>query len=254
MNKVNLSATLLATILILSGCQKDVLQSARDTMLSNLKGNVKEISLKQYRATQKENGKDFIMGKLIEHKKYVYSPDGMLLTEKTFDANSTLVESFENRYETKGNVTTITSEAGTEVVTRDLERGTRTRTFKDPSGKVIETYQAKIDAKALPLEINVFGPDGRQTRRSLWERDVHGYVTKHEEYVGNTLVYRITATLNKSGDPTNEVETNAVDTIATRAFLYNYDGKGNWIRRVTRNMPKNGKPYYTLSERAIIYY
>lgn len=241
-------------VLSLSGCQQDVLQPARDTVLSNLNGSVRNVSSKQYHATQKDNGKDFVMGDLIEHKEYTYSEEGMLLQERTFGADSTLLEEFNNTYETKGNVTTITSAAGSEEVTRDLDAGTRTRTFKDPKGNILEVFKSKIDPKGLPLEIDVFSPDGRMTRKSIWERDVRGHVTGHEEYVGDTLVYRVASTLNKSGDPTYEVETNATDTIASRAFLYNYDGKGNWIRRVTRHMPKNGKNYYTLSERAITYY
>lgn len=242
-------------LLTLSGCQKSVLQTARDTTLNNLNGKVKLLSQKKYKATQKENGpNDFVMGKLLEHKEYVYDTEGMLHSERSYDRDSVLLDSYTNQYTSKGNVTTITSEKGTEEITRDLKSGTRTRKVMDPNGKVVETYKSKINDKGLPLETEVYGPNNRLIRKSVWERDVMGHVTVHEEFVADTLVYRVESTLNKSGDPTYEVELNATDTIATRAFLYNYDGKSNWVRRITRHMPKGGKPYYTLSERAISYY
>ena len=240
--------------LLLSGCEKDVLQPARDTVLVNLKGDVKNVVLKKYHAEQGENDKDYKMGDLLEFKTFDYNKDGMLLIERTIDKDSTILEEVKHTYDTKGHTTTITSDEWTEIVTRDLDKGIRTRTFKQNEGDVLMVFEEKIDSKGLPLETTVTNAKGEITRRSKSVRNVRGHVTEHEVYLGDSLVYRVTSTLNTSGDPVTEIETNANDTVANRAFIYNYDGKGNWIRRITRHMPKGEKPYYTLSERAIVYY
>ena len=245
---------LLAAFLTLSGCQKDVLQPARDTVLENLSGDVKSVVRKVYHATKGENDKDYKMGEMTSFKSFEYSPEGMLLIERTIDKDSVIIEEKRHTYDTKGETTTITSEEWTEVVSRDLDKGTRTRTFKGKEGKTMMVFEEKIDAKGLPLRTVVKNATGDVTRSSNTERDVYGHVTMHEVFVGDSLIYRVASTLNKNGDPVSELETNARDTIENRAFVYNYDDKGNWIRRVTRHMPKGKSPYYTLSERAIVYY
>ena len=242
------------SLLALSGCGDEVLQPARDTVLENLKGDVKVVTRKQYFATQNKDGNSYAMGELIESKEYTYDPEGMLLREKTFDEEGSVTEEYAYSYRTEGSLTTITSEAGTEVVSRDYKARRRTKTVKDPSGKTMVVFRSTTDKRGLPLEVTAHDPEGNPLRKSVWKRDVYGHVTGHEEYVEERLVSRISSVLNKSGDPVTELETNDRDTIESRSYMYNYDGKGNWIRRIVRHMPKGRPPYYTLSERGIAYY
>ena len=246
--------TVLLSVLALTGCKKDILQSVPDTTHANLKGNVKSVTLKQYRAEQRNDGKEYAMGELLESKEYSYTQEGLLAGEKTLDEAGTPVEDLHFTYDISGETTTVHSEDGTVTVTRDLNAMTRTKEYRDREGKVIETSLSTIDERGLPLVTEVRTPGGQVTRKTVLERDAFGHVTSDEEYLEGELIHKITSTLNKAGDPVTQVETNATDTIASRAFIYNYDGKGNWTRRIVRHMPKNKDPYYTLSERGITYY
>lgn len=249
-----LSLTLSALVTLLStGCEKNVLQSTRDTALMNIRGNVTVMSQKDYTATQDEQG-NFKFGKQLGSSEYRFNSDGMLTSEKHYDAAGEMESDSQLNYAINAKETVMTTAEGSVSTSRNLDAGTMEQTFRNSEGAIEKTVRLKIDKKALPLEAIVSDPSGQVVAETTWERDVYGNVTSVVHKENGTVVYRKTFVPNKMGDPTQEVEANATDTIATRSYLYNYDKKGNWTRRIIRHMEKGAKDaHHTVSERSYSY-
>ena len=226
----------------------------RDTLLLNLHGNVVQMSQKDYTATKGNGDLAFTLGDPIESSDYTFDNQGMITHQKVMDANGNTLSETHRSYKDSPKETVMTTPEGTVTTTRDLEAGTMQQIYRDNNGQVTKTIQIKINKKALPLQATSTPSDTREAiDETLWERDVRGNVTAITQSTNGIIVSKKVYAINKMGDPTQEIETNATDTLAIRAYLYNYDQKGNWNRRIT-TQKKRGKEYqYTITERAFSY-
>lgn len=252
MNKF-LPVSLALFLALLSGCEKSISHPTRDTALMNLHGNVVQMNQKDYSAS-KDKDDNFKFGELQGSVEYTFNIDGMITSEKHLDAAGNTTEEVRLDYKNSSKQTVMTTPEGTVTTTRDLNAGTMQQVYRDNDGTLTKTVQLKINKKALPLQATVLDPIGQVLEETLWERDVRGNVTSVTYKREGAITSSKTYVLNKMGDPSQEVETNATDTIATRSYLYNYDQKGNWTRRIIRHMEKSSRnPRHTISERSYSY-
>lgn len=252
MNKF-LPASLALFLVLFSGCEKSISHPTRDTALMNLHGDVVQMSQKDYSASKDEED-NFKLGKLEGSVEYAFNTEGMIVSEKQLDADGNATDEVRQEYKNSAKQTVMTTREGTVTTSRDLDAGTMKQVYRKKDGTLTKTVQLKINKKALPLQETVLSPEGQVLEETLWERDVRGNVTSVTHKRDGAITSSKTYVLNKMGDPAQEVETNATDTIATRSYLYNYDQKGNWTRRVIRQMEKSAQsPRHTISERSYSY-
>lgn len=248
---MHLLLSLCLGILLFSCNDKKVIQVPRDTLLMNLKGNVKSLSVKIYAAEQLEKG--YKMISMLESNMYQFDPDGMIVLEEHVRGKKTTTKQTRS-YEHKEGKTIITySDGKVEEVVRDLSTNTSTHTLL-LGNNLTERVKVTINDKGLPTKEQFIDPNGLEKRRIEFDRNVYGQLRGVTVYLQGKFSQRNTYIVNKAGDPTQETEERENGGSVTRVYSYNYDGSGNWVRRVVRHMPKDNPPFYTVEERSIVYF
>jgi hypothetical protein len=109
------------------------------------------------------------------------------------------------------------------------------------------SQRTTYDADGMMTERAVLNPDGSLNYRELYKYGAGRRVLEKSRYTADgTLDIRWLYTYDKLGDVTKETQVDANGSlIATEAYAYEFDPKGNWTKKtVSRWVTKRGKEYF----------
>ena len=221
-----------------------------------------------------------------------YTPDGSPAAEKVYNGAGKLLGSTRYTYDAQGHevsrvvrsggsvldtVHTLYDAQGREIWRTDYRRPGAPMVFWQTSypgrERLVEQRQTtdthatrlllrtRFDAEGRKVAETSYRYHGDGTRQSRLEThyDAQGHVVLEEQYLSSTIPYtRRTADYDAAGNLTREITATWGAPAHERQWSYQYDRRGNWIKRYQREWD-NGKsrdpaPSCALTFRRIIYW
>ncbi|HBB97904.1 MAG TPA: hypothetical protein DC054_21185 [Blastocatellia bacterium] len=113
---------------------------------------------------------------------------------------------------------------------------------RDGNGKLIRRYATTFDGKGNVISGSTYDSEDKLQRKLMWTFDEKGNRTEwtesHAKGEEMVLFERIVSTYDDKGNVLTETQYgNPEGTITTHFFSYEFDQKGNWIRRESCWMP-----------------
>jgi YD repeat-containing protein len=263
-----------ATVLLLSFSFVTTARTGWDDM--NYKSKVESASEVTYAAVT--TGKEITKGAVGDSDYVEFDSNGNLLVDYHYLHDGSLWSVFTYKYDTANHVIEERGNNAKTVYKYDAQGNNTERTYSYssdiPDGKSILKYDAKgnllendsyddkgklsdkhtytYDDMGNCTECKHFGPNGNLIVRSTYSYDDHQNIIEQDDYSGDNILQ--TKTYSAYDDKKNVVSEKRDDangkTIWTDAYTYEFDAKGNWVKK---NYSQNGAAR-TISYRMISYY
>ncbi len=236
---------ILPLFLMLSSCTKqNNKKNGWDEL--NLKRKVKSVTEVPYEAKEK-NGK-IIKGKRTggfwDNCKYLFDSKGNKIEEYSYNLNGSLYDKTTFQYNTNGNIIKAN------IYNSDTILYRKTIYKYDANGKLIEelcgtsfgTLEGKVnykyDYRGSMIEFNFKSLDGRLKSKATYKYNANGDVIKfcifNSDGSNSKTSYKYDANGNKIEENCTSDGRKKIDKYKYREiYKYEYDKKGNWIRKIT---------------------
>ncbi|MCX6290895.1 MAG: hypothetical protein NT126_03945 [Bacteroidetes bacterium] len=255
-----LSITLL--VFFLNNCSiKSKRKGKNAWSIQRLKGNVQSFQSVKYDGQEKFG--EPIKASATDFEKITFNKEGNMLESEEYTNDKSTYYKKVMKYDSIGqNIETNLykldgSLARKFLYDHDSNGNTIEQNIFEPNGTLSDKYKFIYDENGNELESTFYHSDGTLKSKLITKYDGQGNAIEMSSYSSNrTLDNRIISTYDEKGNPIAEDSYNENGEVIMKVnYKYEFDGKGNWTKRIeTASIKPFDSNIIWIEERDIKYY